>query len=422
LLTVFQRLAQSNLISQLAAGKHFKLGQTRGRAREAESFRPFGSLERTAVECSSELALGGEELKAPVNRSRESAAPLSESEEQLRAVFESALDAMILLDDARNILEANQRAQELFGYGLAELRSRRWDALVPTGASGSIPEPWRQLLEGATKRGEIDVHRADGSLRHLSFSARANIQPGRHLIILRDVTENRETEDSLRFLSQKLIRLQDEERRRIARELHDSTGQYLAALAMHLDGILSEADALPTKVRKLATEAVEICRNCSTDIRTTSYLLHPPLLDEVGLLPALDWYVSGFSERSGVRVAKEICEPRKPLSNELNTALFRIIQEALVNIHKHADSKEARIRLKCENGKVVLEISDSGKGIDAAQLRNGRIGVRGLGVGITGMRERVRQLGGTLEIEAANPGTLIRAAFPIIEENENGNA
>jgi two-component system, NarL family, sensor kinase len=238
---------------------------------------------------------------------------------------------------------------------------------------------------------------------------------------LRDVTEHREAEDSLRLLSQRLIRLQDDERRRIARELHDSTGQHLAALGMHLNAIAAAGEDLPPKIRNSATEAVEICRSCSADIRTISYLLHPPLLDEVGLLPALEWYVSGFSDRSGIIVKREIGKPSEPFPKDLNTSLFRIIQEALANIHKHADSKEARVRLHCTDGQIVLEISDSGTGIDPARLRNGRNGARGLGVGITGMRERVRQLGGTLEIEPANPGTLIRATFPIMEESNDGN-
>jgi len=347
---------------------------------------------------------------------------LRDSESQLRAMFENALDAMILLDDDRRILDANESAQQLFGYGIQELLALRWDALMPTGRVAEIEEHWKSVFEGGAKRGEIEVRHACGSFRVVSFSARANIQPGRHLITLRDLTEQREAEDSLRLLSQRLMRLQDEERRRIARELHDSTGQSLSALAMHLDAVMAESHSLPPRAQKAAAEAVEICRSCSTDIRTISYLLHPPLLDEVGLFPALAWYVSGFSERSGVKVTKKICELSTPLPKELNTALFRIIQEALGNIHKHSDSKEAKIELNKAEGKIVLEISDSGHGIDPVRLRNGRNGARGLGVGITGMRERVRQLGGTLEIEPANPGTLVRASFPIMEEYDNGNA
>jgi signal transduction histidine kinase len=217
------------------------------------------------------------------------------------------------------------------------------------------------------------------------------------------------------------MRLQDEERRRIARELHDSTGQSLAALRMHLDAIAA-VPSLPEKARTSLGEAEEICRSCTTEIRTISYLLHPPLLDEVGLLPALEWYVSGFSERSGVNVYKEVSELEQPLPMELNTALFRIIQEALVNIHRHAECKEARIRLTANTDQVTLEISDRGKGVDPTRLsghsEGAGGGVNGMGVGLTGMRERVRQLGGTLEILPANPGTLIRAIFPVRQSKD----
>ena len=346
---------------------------------------------------------------------------LRDSEAQLRAVFENAHDSLVVLDDERKILDANESALQLFEYSLQEIRTLRWDALVSPDRLSGIEGRWRSFLQGGVKKGEMEVRRASGHPRLVAFSSRAHIRPGRHLVTLRDVTGHREAEDSLRLLSQRLIWLQDEERRRIARELHDSTGQCLAALAMHLDSIVFSGQALPERARKSASEAKDICKSCAADIRTISYLLHPPLLDEVGLLPALEWYVSGFSERSGIRVRREIREPCQALTKELNTALFRIIQEALANIHKHSGSKEAMIRLHGDDQKIALEISDTGAGIEPSRLKNGRNGAKGLGVGITGMRERVRQLGGTLEIEPANPGTLIRATFPIKEENNHGD-
>ncbi len=338
---------------------------------------------------------------------------LRDSESQLRAMFENALDGMLLLDDDRRVLDANESALQIFEYSLGDLRSLRWDALLPPERFAGLEERWTAFLEGGTKRGEMEVRRATGTSRLVAFSSRAHILPGRHLMILRDITEHREAEDSLRLLSHRLIRLQDDERRRIARELHDSTGQCLAALRMHLDAVAMAVPAMPAAAQKSLGEAMEICRTCATDIRTISYLLHPPLLDEVGLLPALDWYVSGFSERSGVKVTKEITEPAQPLPVELNTALFRIIQEALANIHKHSGSKEATIRLLTGDGRVILEIGDQGKGLDPRKLENHQEGVRGLGVGLTGMRERVRQLGGQLAIVPANPGTWIKATFPV---------
>jgi PAS domain S-box-containing protein len=379
-------------------------------------------LKRQVEEKTEELREANRSLLVDLADRMRAEVALRDGEAQLRAVFENAHDAMVVLDDERKIVDANESAVQLFEYSLAEMRKLHWDALVPPERLPGIEERWKSFLQGGVKKGEIDVRRAGGHLRLVSFSSRAHICPGRHLVTLRDVTDHREAEDSLRSLSQRLMCLQDEERRRIARELHDSTGQCLAALGMHLDAILVSGPALPERARKCASEALEICKSCAADIRTTSYLLHPPLLDEVGLLPALEWYVSGFSERSGIKVSTGIKEPCRSLTKELKTALFRIIQEALANIHKHAGSKEATINLHSHEQRMVLEISDSGIGIDPLRLKNGRNGAKGLGVGITGMRERVRQLGGTLEIEPAKPGTVIRATFPIMEENNHGNS
>jgi PAS domain S-box-containing protein len=347
---------------------------------------------------------------------------LRDSESQLRAIYENALDSMIVLDDGRKILDANGSAQQLFGIALEEMRRLHWDQLIAPGRLPDLEGWWRSLLPGGTRKGEVEVRRADGRPGLVAFSLRANILPGRHLITLRDITDHRDAEESLRLLSHRLIRLQDEERRRIARELHDSTGQGLAALRMHLHALRVATPEMGPKAQEAMQAAEQACEACTADIRTISYLLHPPLLDEVGLLPALEWYVSGFSERSGVQVTKDVKAPKRPLSRDLNTTLFRIIQEALANVHKHADTKQATIRLYSEGNRLVLEIGDEGKGFDLGRLQNRKAGVEGLGVGITGMRERVRQLGGTLEIFSADPGTLIRATFPTTEVNDDGES
>jgi PAS domain S-box-containing protein len=339
-------------------------------------------------------------------------------ESQLRAIYENALDSMIVLNDARRVIDANESAQQLFGMSLEKMCEACWDDLIPPEQLAGLDKRWRAFQQSSgMRRGEVEVRRADGRARLVAFSARANIVSGRHLITIRDITDHREAEDSLRLLSHRLMRLQDEERRRIARELHDSTGQCLASIRMQLETVQRAVPELPGNAQKALDEAVSTCQTCTADIRTISYLLHPPLLDEVGLVPALDWYVSGFSERSGIKVMQEVRAPGTRLSKDLNTALFRIIQEALVNIHKHAESKEARVRLHCQNNTLVLEIRDYGKGFDPSVVEGRRKGVRGLGVGITGMRERVRQLHGTLEIATANPGTLVRATFPVMEEH-----
>jgi PAS domain S-box-containing protein len=378
-------------------------------------------LEKQIAENNEALHAANRRLLLDLAEHRKTEIALRASEMQLRAIFANALDGMLLLDSERKVLDANESALQLFGYTLEAMRELRWDALTPAERRAGLEERWQAFLAGGTKRGEMRVRCAEGHSRLVAFSSRANILPGCHLFTLRDITDQREAEDSLRLLSRHLMQLQDEERRRIARELHDSAGQCLAAVRMNLSAIAAAVPDLPAKARKSLAEAEEICQNCGADIRTISYLLHPPLLDEAGLLPALEWYVTGFSERSGVEVSKEICELGKPLTRELNTALFRIIQEALANIHKHAESRTAKIRMCSDEQKVVLEISDAGKGIDPSRLLNRGNRVLGLGVGITGMRERVRQLGGTLEIGPANPGTLVRAIFPLGGEKD-GNA
>ena len=402
-----------------------------GMAEDAELQRSCQALEKELVQAKSELEAqvdGKTEELRKANRQLvmdladrlKTESALRDSESQLRAIYENALDSMIVLDDARRVIEANESAQQLFAMSPESLRQVEWDDLIPVERQVGIEEWWRAFLTGGVKRGEMDVRRADGQQRLVAFSSRANILPGRHLVTLRDITEQREAEDSLRMLSHRLMHLQDEERRRIARELHDSTGQSLAAMQMYLDAISATARSMTPKARKALEDAIKMCKSCTTDIRTISYLLHPPLLDELGLLPALEWYVAGFRERSGIDIAEEIGELELPLSQDLNTALFRIIQEALTNIRKHAESSKATIRLRCEDSTLILEIKDSGKGFEAERIGKRRQGVNGLGVGITGMRERVRQLGGTLEITKENPGTLVRAKFPI-REVEDGD-
>jgi signal transduction histidine kinase len=220
---------------------------------------------------------------------------------------------------------------------------------------------------------------------------------------------------SLSELSARLLRLQDEERRRIARELHDSVGQTLAALSMNLAAVGSELERL-TKTAGLVADSATLVNDMSTDIRTISYLLHPPLLDEAGLCSALTWYVKGFSERSKIEIDLDIPEDFGRLPRDLETAVFRIVQECLTNIHRHADSPVARVRVAQRDGYIRVEVQDHGKGIPAQERAEIVSSVNGTpGVGIRGMRERLRQLGGTLELHSdeEGKGTLIAARLPI---------
>jgi signal transduction histidine kinase len=220
---------------------------------------------------------------------------------------------------------------------------------------------------------------------------------------------------NLSELSSRLLRLQDEERRRIARELHDSVGQTLAALSMNLSAVGSEIERL-SKTASLVADSATLVNDMSTDIRTISYLLHPPLLDEAGLSSALTWYVKGFSERSKIEVDLDIPEDFGRLPRDLETAVFRIVQECLTNIHRHADSPVAKVRIAQRDGHIRVEVQDKGKGISQQERAEIVSSVNGTpGVGIRGMRERLRQLGGTLDLssDGEGKGTLIAARLPI---------
>jgi len=220
---------------------------------------------------------------------------------------------------------------------------------------------------------------------------------------------------NLSELSSRLLRLQDEERRRIARELHDSVGQTLAALSMNLASVGSEIERL-TKTAGLVADSAALVSDMSTDIRTISYLLHPPLLDEAGLSSALTWYIKGFSERSKIDVHLDMPENFDRLPRDLETAIFRIVQECLTNIHRHSQSAVAKIRIAQRDGHVRVEVEDDGKGIPAQKRLEIVSSATGTpGVGIRGMRERLRQLGGTLELrsDGEGKGTLITARLPL---------
>jgi signal transduction histidine kinase len=204
-------------------------------------------------------------------------------------------------------------------------------------------------------------------------------------------------------LTARLMQLQDEERRRIARELHDSAGQSLTALALNLSNLGTEIERL-TKSAKTVSDSVVIVNDMSRDIRTISYLLHPPLLDEAGLASALRWYIRGFTERSGIKVELGLPEDFERLPRDVETAIFRLVQECLTNIHRHSESPTATIGIVQANGEVRIEVRDQGKGI-APDKKLELLSAGTPGVGIRGMRERLRQLGGTMEINSAGNGS-----------------
>lgn len=324
----------------------------------------------------------------------------------------------------------------LVGVSLAECSRIDWTDLVHPDDRSRVKSQWRECMASRKLWDcEFRVAAADSSVRvllsrgaPLSNSDSSVLEYGGvHLDITERVLEQEEMArlqaelekrvslqtTALRELSRRLMNLQDEERRRIARELHDSTGQSLTAIKINLDLLGREARGFSPESRKLFEELLALVDSCSAGVRTISHLLHPPLLDELGLIPALRWYVEGFVERSGILVELDLHETSAVVPRDVNTALFRILQETLTNILKHSAAPSARISLTEENGRIILEVRDFGRGFAPELLEERNRGIHGLGVGITGMRERVAQLAGELSIQNGSPGAVVRASFPI---------
>jgi PAS domain S-box-containing protein len=261
------------------------------------------------------------------------------------------------------------------------------------------------------KRVEREFHESEQRLRTLADALDTQVQ-FRTQELLRRNAEIQQQSDHLRELSGRLMSAQDEERRRIARDLHDSAGQNLAALAMTLARVEDEAKSDPARLSQTVKDARDLIEALSQEIRTTSYLLHPPMLDEMGLSSALGWYLEGLEKRSGLRIELNIPADFGRLAPEVELAIFRLVQECLTNIHRHSGSKTAVIRITREPDKICAEVQDHGKGMSPERFAEVQSHGAGAGVGIRGMRERVRQAHGELTVDSNALGTTITAVFP----------
>jgi PAS domain S-box-containing protein len=346
---------------------------------------------------------------------------LWENEWLFDGFFTSSPAGLAILDASLCFRRVNSTWTEMTGVPTDAHLGRSVREVVP-GLADQIEPCMRSVLRNGQRMLNLEIcgstRSSDDSINHWV----ANCFPIRNLAgdisgigcVFLDNTDCRRAEQSLRRLSGRLMELQDQERRRIARELHDSIGQCLTAIKINLETLDRSLpkQGLDERTAKALAEAVSLAEQCSSDTRTISYLLHPPLLDERGLASAIRWYADGFAQRSGIRLSMDLPSDDVRLPQAVETTLFRIVQESLTNIHRHSGSATAEIRLVTDAEFVVLEVRDEGHGMPASSLRRCEGLGCAVGVGIAGMRERVRQFGGRLDISSGPQGTLVRATLP----------
>ena len=352
---------------------------------------------------------------------RESAEALRQAELKYRGIFENSIEGIGQSTPEGLILAANPALARMLGYdspeeliaGAADLDR---DFYVDPG----VRREMRRVLEkdGELSGLELQVRRKDGTPIWVLMNLRAVRDAAGRVLhydgMIQDITARKKTEDALREVSGLLLQSQNQERRRIARELHDSTAQNLAALAMNLSLIGKAAAPLDAQTRKRLSESLQVAQQSCREIRNLSYLLHPPELEDTDLWSAVRWYVEGFTRRSGIRIDLTVPKSAKDdrIPGDVEVTLLRIVQESLANIHRHSDTRRASVRLGRGRSAVSLVVRDDGRGLRAV-ARRGTGGGMLLGVGIAGMRERVRQLGGRIDIDSDARGTCVKVTVPV---------
>jgi PAS domain S-box-containing protein len=374
-------------------------------------------LEQRVVERTRELTTANDQLKKEI-------AERWRAEDRIRLIIDTVpvMAWSVRPDGIVDFL--NQRWMDYAGLSLAQYVADPTAPIHPHDTPGAL-ELWRaQMALGEGYDDEMRLRRADGEYRRFLVRTEPLRDESGRVVkwygVSIDVEDRKRAEEELeetlshlRALTASLVRAQDDERRRIARMLHETTAQDLAALKMLLGRLGRTTVGVSGADRALLAESIDLAERSIAELRTLSYLLHPPFLDENGLLSAVRWYARGFADRSGIAVDLEVPPTFERLPQDVETTLFRIVQEALTNIHRHARSATARIRLKAEGGRLTLEIEDRGRGMSPDVLSSVTSGRGAPGVGTAGMRERLQQLGGALHIESSDRGTTLRATVPL---------
>ncbi|MGD0010508.1 MAG: PAS domain S-box protein [Terriglobia bacterium] len=351
-----------------------------------------------------------------ITRRKEAEEALRQNESHLRAIVETEPECVVKVACNGDLLQMNPAGLAMIeAESFAEVNGKSVLPLIVPEHRAAFKALLQGVCSGNRANLEFEIVGLKGTRRWAeSYAVPIADETGSScvLAVMRDLTERKQGEKALRGLSTRLLQLQDEERRRIARELHDAIGQNLVGLVTNLTLAHRSAGRLNPEARQALSGGLEVAERCLKEMRTLSYLLHPPLLDEDGLASALAWYVKGFAERSGIKIDLKVSPNFGRLPQEVETTLFRVVQESLTNVHRHSKSPTASIRLSRRATEVKLEITDKGQGMPAKALHSGNQKSGQLGVGIMGMSERARQLGGRLEIDSSRRGATVRVVIP----------
>ena len=411
---------ETQILERLRRGERIEHFET---VRITKTGRRFDvSLTISPVRDSKGIIIGASKIARDITEGKQVQEALRESQTQLVLALEASRTAMFDWDLVTKRSKWNPQMAALYGsyHDHEYIEGDQWRQLFHPDDRARLVEEAAQILKTQDNKFQFEFRAVlpDGTLKWILSHGRivrdADGTPLRMIGTHTDITDRKQAEEMaiMREITGKLLHVQDAERRRIARELHDSSGQLLAALQMNLTPVEDEAGKVSSEFAETIRQSIELIRQLSQELRTVCYLLHPPLLDELGLPSALRWYVEGFAERSKIEVELNLSPELGRLPVEMETTIFRIIQESLTNIHRHSGSKKAAIRLSRSSSGVCLEVQDFGKGMPRART-NGNSAHRATGVGIQGMRERVRQLSGTFDIQSREDGTTVTARFPV---------
>ena len=396
--------------------------------------------------------IGASKIARDITERNRIEAALRQREAHLRATFSQTYSFLVLLTQDGTIIDVNRGAIEASGLSREQLIGRKfwesWWSAFPEEVA-ALQNSIAKAAHGEMVREECRFCLPDGTRRFAHRTLSPVLDDSGNLVMIvatgLDITEQQELREKLearvkqrtqeleeknqallqqaetvRDLSGRLLRVQDEERRRIARDLHDSSGQILVALKLNLVPLEEQARNFNGDMAECIRQSIDLVDQLSKELRTVSYLLHPPLLDEAGLPSALRCYVEGFAQRSKIDVELEISPEIGRLPRDMEIAIFRIVQECLTNIHRHSGADKATIQMVSDEAALSLQIRDNGQGLSLPENGRSSSGPIRAGLGIQGMRERVRQLGGQFQIQSTGKGTAVTAEFPLTLPAPNG--